>query len=196
MEKRSLLGAVELHVKKLFDAYHEPHLLYHNLAHTQQVVAHAYEIGHHYRLDDYSVFIIVSAAWFHDTGYLLGDALGHEEKSVLLFREFLAKFTIESAVMEATAACIMATKIPTNPTNLLEKIVCDADTYHLGTDDFKRINELVWQENELRLHTKVGNKHALTLQFLKAHRFYTSYCQLLLDRGKEKNIAWLEAQLQ
>jgi HD superfamily phosphodiesterase len=196
MEKISLLGAVELHVKKLFDAYHEPHLLYHNLAHTQQVVAHAYEIGHHYRLDGDSLFIVVSAAWFHDTGYLPGNALGHEEKSVLLMREFLAKFTIEPAITEAIAACILATKIPGNPVSLLEKIVCDADTYHLGTDAFKQINQLVWQENESRLHTKPANQNAQTLSFLMAHRFYTGYCKTLLDPGKEKNIAWLEAQQQ
>ncbi|OQP57678.1 hypothetical protein A3860_08585 [Niastella vici] len=185
-----------MYVKNLFDTYHRPQLLYHNFAHTQQVVAHAYEISYHNRLDNDDLFIVVSAAWFHDTGYLFGDGGHHEEKSVQLMLEFLAAFPIEPATAEAITACILSTKMPAKPNSLLEKIICDADTYHLGTDTFKSLNKLVWQENESRLHTKLANQPVQTLRFLEVHRFYTPYCQYLLNAGKEKNIAWLKAQLQ
>ena len=31
---------------------------------------------------------------------------------------------------------ILATKLPVSPQTLLQAIICDADTFHLGTDEF------------------------------------------------------------
>ena len=46
--------------------------------------------------------------------------------------------------------CIMATKPGRLPSNLCEEILKDADTYHLGTKDFKLMNKLVIAENKIR----------------------------------------------
>ena len=32
--------------------------------------------------------------------------------------------------------------MPRNPNNILEEIICDADLYHLGTNDFDKKGEL------------------------------------------------------
>ena len=38
--------------------------------------------------------------------------------------------------MESVLACIGATIMPQQPTNLLEEIICDADLYHLSLDEY------------------------------------------------------------
>jgi hypothetical protein len=153
------------------------------------VVQHANEIAKHYEMDDNSRFVLLAAAWFQDTGYLVGDALGHEEKGAELMKRFLSTKYINQNIIEDISRCIMATRIPSQPETLLEKIICDADTYHLGTKDFQTTNALVWREVELTRHTTVGNQAGQALRFLEAHRFYTTYCLEALSEGKNKNIA-------
>ena len=46
--------------------------------------------------------------------------------------------------------CILATKMPRNPRNLVEEIICDADTYHFGTKEFKDTNKRMREEYALR----------------------------------------------
>jgi hypothetical protein len=40
-------------------------------------------------------------------------------------------------------SCICATKLPQRPKSLLEEIVCDADKYNLGTENFLKSDELL-----------------------------------------------------
>ncbi len=51
--------------------------------------------------------------------------------------------------MAAVEGCIMATKFPRNPTSLFQEIFCDADTYHLGTKEFKENNKRALEEYKL-----------------------------------------------
>jgi len=89
----------------------------------------------------------------------------------------------------------MATKAPQNPSNLLEEILCDADTYHLGTKDFKETNKLVKQE-----YTAVNGPMTklawlqLVIRFMEKHRYHTTYCKELLEEKKNNNMAKLKDQ--
>lgn len=192
MNTDSLLSEIVRHVKELFALYNRPYLLYHNLDHTRKVVQHAEEIADHYKLDDRSRFVLLAAAWFHDTGQLMGDMAVHEETGVQLMKDFLSPKHIDQKIMNDISLCIMATKMPVAPSTLLEKIICDADTYHLGTKDFQQLDELVWRELELRLNKRVDNQSWRSLDFLETHQFYTTYCRQLLSEGKDRNIAWLK----
>jgi HD superfamily phosphodiesterase len=82
MQTNSLLSEIGSYVERLFRICNKPYLLYHNLDHTLQVVQHTKEIAGHYPLDANSLFSVVAAAWFHDTGHLTGESEGHEERSV------------------------------------------------------------------------------------------------------------------
>ena len=42
--------------------------------------------------------------------------------------------------------CILATKGGAKPTNLLQQILVDADTYNLGTKEFETTNKQVYKE--------------------------------------------------
>ena len=69
----------------------------------------------------------------------------------------------------------------------MEEIVCDADTYKLGTKDFLKADKLLKKEFELR-GMPVDNWEEKTLEFLQSHKYFTLYCQALLNKGKEENI--------
>src|SRR5262245_37296866 len=46
-------------------------LVYHDLVHTQDVVSAVTQIANHYHLNDNDFFIVLTAAWFHDTGHFI-----------------------------------------------------------------------------------------------------------------------------
>jgi len=176
-------------VAAAFDSH--PQFPYHNLTHTRSVVDHAKEIAGAYSLDPNDLFIISAAAWFHDIGHLYGESHGHERRGVTIMQNYLAD--LPPGTVTTIGNCIMATKFPSNPHSLLEQIICDADTYHLGTEAFRTTDPLVDKEMEMRTGKKDCDWHAATLHFMLQHVFFTDYCQKLLNEGKQQNILWLQS---
>ena len=135
------------------------------------------------------MLVVYITAWFHDTGYLFADPGHHEEKSVELMQEFMKTHTTDDKLSDSVAACIMATKPPRQHDSLLKEIICDADTYHLGTAGFKETNKKVWEEFNANGTTVTAEEWVLqTSELLKEHQFYTKYCKDLLKKGKKKNM--------
>lgn len=190
MSEASLLEKVESYVRNLFAIHMQPYLVYHNLHHTENVVKHTAILSEYYNLNANNHFIIMTAAWFHDTGHLFGDIENHEARSGEIMQNFL-KDSIPPHYLNNIYETIMATKMPVHPNNVLDMIICDADTWHLGTDDFKHEDEKVWQEVEARKGKTFENKLAMSLKFIQQHMFFTSYCISQLSAGKRKNIIWL-----
>ncbi|AYL95753.1 Pycsar system effector family protein [Mucilaginibacter celer] len=189
MKFQPLLEQVKQYVISYFDVHHDPDLIYHNLRHTKDVVAAATQIANHYQLSDEDFFAVISAAWFHDTGYFT-DKADHESKSVGIADHFLKQHKVEQAVIDKVDGCILATRMPQNPTNLLQQIICDADLFHLGTDDFKDKNKLLRKEMEACKKRDIDKDEwrAYNIEFLQGHDYYTDYCRLLLNDQKQKNL--------
>jgi hypothetical protein len=187
----------ESFVTSLFEKNQNDQLLFHNLEHTKTVVARAKEIASQYELTDTDEAILYTAAWFHDTGHLFVDPAMHEIKSIELMKDFFARQIIDGdSMVTPIENCILATRIPRNPKTLPEQIICDADTYHLGTKDFKTTNKLLKKEYiERKLVSENVNWNRKSLEFLESHRYYTPYCQTLLEEGKQKNIEKLEKKI-
>ena len=185
---------LEEHVSSLFESHDSSHLVFHNIEHTRTVVIRSSEIAGHYNISDADMRILQMASWFHDTGYLIGPPALHEENSVKLMREFAEIQGLPEYEADTAADCIMATKKLKDPETLLQKIVCDADSYHLGTSQFKETNKAVYEE----FYGKPGidkSKAAFrdeTISMLARHRFYTDYCNELLTDIKLKNMKSLE----
>ena len=182
------------HVTGVFEKHTNPNLLFHNLTHTKNVVEKAQEIAAHYQLNETDTLIIYVAAWFHDLGHLFTELEKHEEKSVALMKEYMqTEEGISEEIITRIAGCIFATRLPGTPKNLEEEIVCDADTYHFGTKEFKISNKLVKKEFALRGYdTLIRDWTINTIALLEKHTFFTSYCKVLLDERKQKNIEWLK----
>lgn len=190
MDTQLLMEKAAAHVRALFEAEPAPALVYHNLSHTRGVVKAAQRIADHYRLPAEEYATVCIAAWFHDTGYLFGPAEHHEDKSAELAGEFLAENGAGDLMAEQAKSCIRATRMPQHPANLMEQIVCDADVFHFGTEEFKEKNKLMHQEAEIRSGHSIGAEEwrNSTIRLLQEHHFQTDYCQALLKQGKEENL--------
>lgn len=185
-----LLKATEDYVSSMYEEYKNECLYFHNLDHTKAVVKRTNEIAAHYQLSQRDSLVLFVAAWFHDTGYLFVSPHLHEEKSVQLMREFADKVKINEADADEISACIMCTRSPRNPVTQLQKIICDADTYHLGTKDFKQTNKAIRKEFSCTSGESFNMEsfNAHTVAMLEDHEFYTEYCRQLLTDQKNKNM--------
>jgi hypothetical protein len=185
------------HIREYALAYYKTHtndkLVYHDKGHTEDMVTAAMQIGNHYQLNDRDFFIVQAAAWFHDLGYMV-DIAHHEAQSAVLALNFLQKHNASEEDIDAIKSCILATQMPQKPVSLLEKIVCDADLFHLGTDDFFKKDKLLLKEINALYHKDLGKLEwrRKSIQFLEEHHYHTDYCQLLLNSGKEANIQTLK----
>ncbi len=198
MQTGLIIEAAETYVAKQYQERSHPNLVYHNLEHTQLVVAAAQQIAAHYRLEDNELLVVYVACWFHDLGYLMGETKMHEEKGAEMAREFLNIQQIPENVQQQVTGCIMATKMPQNPQNLLEQIVCDADLFHLGTKEFKERSRLLRQEMELTTGHEISGAawNAGSLRLQESHHYFTAYCKALLQQQKEENIERLKSKLE
>ena len=149
MDYNKLYKRIEEYVTGLFEQMHDPAHVFHNLEHTQNVVKRTKEIAGHYKLTEDEMLILFSAAWFHDTGHLFTEPSKHEEMSIEIMKKFMAGKVNDEKIISEIEACILSTKLPRNPKNLLQQIICDADTYHLGTKDFKNTNKKALEEEFL-----------------------------------------------
>lgn len=193
-----LLKVTEEYVSSMYDEYANDCLHFHNLEHTKQVARRANEIAAHYELSSRDSLVLFIAAWFHDTGYLFVSPQLHEEKSAELMKEFAGKVNLDPLDIEDIASCIMATKIPRTPGTVLQKIMCDADTYHLGTKDFKKHNKNIRKEFSCTAGDafNVNNFNDHSIRFFEEHEFYTGYCRELLNDQKLTNMKKLYKKMK
>jgi predicted metal-dependent HD superfamily phosphohydrolase len=182
-----ILSEVEDYVSDIFLNKVDKSIHFHTLQHTNEVVAGCETMADYYKLDDEDHFALLLAAWFHDTGYSQGAAKGHEDASVHLATNFLQQKEVSPEVIDKVVRCINVTKLPQNPTLLIEQIICDADLFHLGTSDFKEKNKLLRDElndfGNMELSKKDWRKK--NIEFLTSHKYFTSYAKENLDPLKQ-----------
>lgn len=170
--------------------------VYHNLDHTRYVVRAAEELADYYQLPPEDRSAVIIAAWFHDTGFSKGESKGHEAVSAELASSFLKERNVDLLLTEKIIKCIEATKMPQSAGPLIEQIVCDADLFHLGTDEFKLKNEELRQElieiSKEELPRKQWRK--MNIAFMENHKYFTDYGKRKLQPVKEKHIEELKAK--
>lgn len=170
-------------------------ITYHNLAHTQNVVASCEKIANYYQLNDEDRTVLLTAAWFHDTGYSSGNAEGHEHESIRLVSLFLKDQGINSDFIAKVASSIHATQMPQSPQTLVEEILCDADLFHLGSNDFKSNTKLLRQELNGKWNMGISKKdwRKRNIMFLEKHQYFTSFGKEKLQPQQEANLLELKS---
>ena len=192
----NLYKKIEHYVTGLYETLQDDTLVFHNLKHTQNVVDRTKEIAGHYHVNEKEMLIVYTTAWFHDTGYLFTDPEKHEEMSVEVMKKFMLDHTNDTELINEIEQCIMATKSPRDPKNLLQQIICDADTYNLGTKEFKDTNKRVLKEVRLK-NGEIDKVRFMegTIKMLEEHQYYTTYCKDLLSVTKELNMKKLKNKI-
>ncbi|MEP7318081.1 MAG: Pycsar system effector family protein [Panacibacter sp.] len=198
MNYNAQLAKVEEYVKIFLKEHADAKFFYHNQSHTNDVVSAAKKIAVHYQLDDRSWFVVCTAAWFHDTGYLVTNPETHELKSTELAQLFLQSINVNEEEIAAIKKCIMATRMPQMPESLLEQIICDADLFYLGTDEFNERRKRLKKENEAVKNIKIdGNEwRAANIKMLETYQYHTDYCRSLLEKNKIGQLEKMKSKQQ
>jgi predicted metal-dependent HD superfamily phosphohydrolase len=170
---------------------------FHTLQHTQEVVMACEKMADYYQLADEDRFALGLAAWFHDTGYSGGQAKGHEDLSIEIAKKFLEETQAGQSVIDKVIGCINATRIPQNPSLLIEQIICDADLFHLGTDDFKEKSRLLREELNDFGGQAISKKEwrKKNIEFVEKHHYFTSYAKERLEPAKQTYLQELKEKL-
>ena len=189
-----LLPQIEDHVVHYFDKHARPELTFHNLAHTKEVVQATDQLAEHYKLSETDYLAVMAAAWFHDTGYLVGSPEGHEERSADMATKFLRHLDQSDALVKSVKHCIRATKMPQSPQNLLEQILCDADLFHLGSDDYNNKQKQLRKEQEKITGTDISGSdwRQMNIDLFETHRYFTDFARTLLNKSKADNLRRLQ----
>jgi predicted metal-dependent HD superfamily phosphohydrolase len=189
-----ILSAARNYVTDLFTHKVKPDFVFHSLDHTEDVADACSMMADYYQLSDEDRFVLILAAWFHDTGYSSGQTEGHEDLSAQIAAQFLQEHGASDSIIQRVGSCIRATKMPQSPVSQVEKILCDADLMHLATDDFKARSQLLKQERENLLGQKISKKdwRKSNIKFLETHKYFTDYGQEVLEPKKQENLSSLK----
>ncbi len=150
-------------------------LQYHNAAHTKSVIAATEQIATAEGVTGEGFFLLKTASLFHDAGFLKAYK-DHEEASCQIASEALPGCGFSVPQIEVVCQIIMATKLPQNPSDILQQIICDADLHYLGTASYFSGAESLYQELKAtgqEISRKDWSK--LQVQFLTSHKFFTRF---------------------
>lgn len=189
MQHKETIKTVQEFTTALLERRLGKHHYFHNLSHTQQVVEGCQIIAFHAALTPGETYVLTMAAWFHDVGYTK-TYKDHELQSAEIARGFLQMLSVPPATIAQVVECILATKYPQQPGNLLENIICDADFYHFSKDDYQDHALALRKEWSFYLQLVYTSKEwdQLNYEMLKNHHYFTAYGQSVLQQQKEKNI--------
>ncbi|GAB3923303.1 HD domain-containing protein [Mucilaginibacter myungsuensis] len=171
------------------------HLSYHSVEHIQDVYNAAEQIGAQEGVGQHDMKLLLTAAWYHDAGFLKG-AKDHEEESCRIAQETLPAYGYTEADIEKISGMIMATKIPQSPKNHLEEILADADLDYLGRDDFFTIGDKLF--NELSVFGFINTDdewNALQVRFLENHHYFTASAINSRHQKKEAHLQQVKDKL-
>ncbi len=170
---------------------------YHSLDHTEFVVKAAKEIGLNSGLSYEEMEILCLAAWFHDLGYR-EDAKNHEEISAQMALSFLAdeKYEVEKAAQ--VSGCILATKMPQSPCNMMEMALCDADLLHLADPQYFKKADLLHSEIQNLRGEQIKEEEWMKMnkKFIEGHSFFTDYAKENYRPAKDKNLKKVKKKLK
>ncbi|MEZ5070921.1 MAG: adenylate/guanylate cyclase domain-containing protein [Bacteroidales bacterium] len=163
-------------------------LYYHNVKHTVDVVTEVELIGWAEGLDDEGILLLKTAALFHDAGHTVAYD-DHEFHGTELARAILPKFGYSEDQVSMICRIIMATKLPPEPRDIYQKIICDADLDYLGRSDMIPVSNTLYKE--LREQNKIGtfnDWNKLQLKFISGHSYFTKTARSLREVNKQKQI--------
>lgn len=168
-------------------------LPFHSVQHTEEVFQYVKTIAKYEEVHGNNLEPILIAALFHDTG-MAETYLNHEDQSVVYMKEFLANHDYPEDKIAIVANCIMATKMPQTPKTKEEKIICDADLYHLGIENYLFKNERLRVEWETFFDMKYSDEewYAINIEFMESQNYHTWFGKTVLKNRKDLNFNLLK----
>jgi len=172
-----------------------PHIRYHDATHTKYVLHQAIELAYHEKINGHDLLLVKTAALYHDTGFLV-TIHDHEDAGCIMARKELSQWGYSHDDILTICRMIMATKIPQNPKTHPERVLSDADLHYLGTDDFFKCAEYLYDELKY-LEPELTREEWIRRQirFLEAHHYHTGHFIETIEPVKQKNLQQLKSLL-
>ncbi|MBQ6924402.1 MAG: S8 family serine peptidase [Kiritimatiellae bacterium] len=165
-----------------------PEFAFHNAEHARDTVEAVYRILRHYpRLAAARRRELLFAALMHDQQYA-ADPGDHEEASAKEAAIVARVYGYTETFAANVAALIKATKPECRPTTLQEKIICDADLFHIGTPAYAARSAALRREFAAQgrpFSDAKWRRHEI--EFLSAHRFHLPWLER--ERRAEREAA-------
>jgi HD-GYP domain-containing protein (c-di-GMP phosphodiesterase class II) len=192
-----ILSKVKDYAERTFREKGSTDAYYHNFNHAADVAKVAEEIADASGINENDKEILLIAAWLHDIGHI-EKCEGHEAISMEIASGFLRENNYPEDGISKVVSLIDVTRLPRNPKNILEDIICDADLHHLGTEKSDFNAELLRNEiesvNSCKIPDEVWIKN--NIKFFNQHRFYTDYAKDRFQTQKNINYIKLEKKLK
>ena len=156
---------------------------YHNWEHAQDTVEAVYKILKHYpKLPVWRKRSLLMAALLHDYGFSVSRE-NHEEEGAKLAERISSGCEYSEREIKLISRLILATKKEHRPTTLEEKIIRDADLFHIGTHRQNSVAKRIRQElEEFGQRFSDSEWSRRNNEFVRAHRFNLSWL------GKERSV--------
>ncbi len=171
---------------------------YHQYNHALEVMDRSVYLAEKEGLNEKEIEILMLASLFHDTGFVI-QYDKNEPIGAKIARNYLKSMLYHNEDIQLIEEIILATDPEyTNPKNIYEKIIKDADLDNLGRDDFLDKSESLNREIEAIKNIKVmePNWQHGVINFLAEHKYYTDTQIEEREEKKEFNRKQLEKMVQ
>lgn len=187
---RDLYGEVISQLKRSLP----PEYVYHSKAHTQEVVANIVSFLPHYpKMSESMKKCLITAALLHDCGYRV-QYDDNERFAADYAGELLPDYGYTPVEIALIQSLIMATGMPVHPVTIPEKILCDADVIHVGTEQYWSKARLL--RRELQLIGRPVSKEewrSREIDFLSRHKFFQPWLEAERKDNRRKALEKLKA---
>jgi predicted metal-dependent HD superfamily phosphohydrolase len=195
------LKIVGQYIRELFRDELPNGIKYHDADHTlhptKGVVAIANDIAIAENISENDRELLITAAYFHDTGYIR-EYDRNEPIAARMAGRILKLIGYKPNEIEKIQNMILSTDLAVEPKTHLEKILCDADLDHLGRPDFLEFDSKL-REGRRNRGVDVSDDEKWyngTLNLIINHKFYTESQRKLREEQRQKNIQTLINKLK
>lgn len=163
------------HILGRLDREIAPTLFYHGPHHTRDVMVALEPLAAAEGITGEDLDLLRVAAAYHDCGFLI-DHRDHERIGCEIARGVLPGLGFSEQQIRVVEGMIMATKVPQQPKNLLEEVLCDADLDYLGRADVQPIADSLFEElKALQIVSDLETWNRIQVKFLSGHAYHTAF---------------------
>lgn len=187
----------EKYIIKRLDGDLPDGLHYHGIHHTKDVCEAVERLAIWEGVKGEELYLLKTAALYHDAGFI-DSYESNEPIGAQLAKEMLPNFGYTDEQINQVIELIEATKLPQNPQNHLEEIMCDSDLDYLGRSDFYPIAETLRRElvEFGKLEDNPKQWIEMNIGFLSSHSYFTASSQKRREPEKQKRIEELKEKLE
>jgi uncharacterized membrane-anchored protein YitT (DUF2179 family)/predicted metal-dependent HD superfamily phosphohydrolase len=168
------------------------YLTYHDVQHTKNVIAATEHLAMGENLIGEELILLKTAALFHDSGFLQSPH-EHEAQSCTIAKRFLPDYNYSEEQIESICRMIMTTKLPQTAEDHLSQLLCDADLYYLGGNEYEKYADKLYKEFKKNKVVQTEIEWQLKqAEFLSLHHYYSKTARHEREKTKQQNLQHLQ----